>query len=75
MRRQLIFVATWRIELARGYVQLVAATCQQLPYRSCRIGKRAAGTVPLRELTPFRLQLVPRFRLKITGVMPLMQLT
>jgi hypothetical protein len=36
--------------------------------------KRAGGTRPLRELLPFSRQFVLRFRLKITGVMPFMQL-
>jgi hypothetical protein len=72
---KLIFVAARRLELAYGYVRLVAAPCQKLPYKSCRVGKRVAGTRPLRELLPSSHQFVLRFRFKIAGVMPLMQLT
>jgi hypothetical protein len=43
--------------------------------RGAGIGKRAAGTRPLRELLPSGRQFVLRFRLKITDVVPLMQLT
>jgi hypothetical protein len=64
-----------RLELASDYVQLVAAKCQELRYKSCGNGKRTTGTGPLRKLTPFSRQFVLRFRLKITGVMPFMQLT
>ena len=70
------------VDLRRGLVlrtclRLRSTGCRDMPIaalREVQDRKRAGGTRPLRELLPSSRQFVLRFRLKITAVMPFMQL-